>query len=91
MHVCHVADLFATTHGVVILTDKSCREWPRGLVLKIGQPIELRMSGSCVLQSRIAGIDSGRGTKPSAFLLPIVVEKEDVPIGAEVRIGPSAI
>jgi hypothetical protein len=91
MHVGNVIDLFVVSkRGVIILTDKACHEWPRGLVVKIGQLIELHQSGRCVLKTHIAGIDAWGG-KPVAFLLPPDVAKQDVPIGAEVWVTPPTI
>jgi hypothetical protein len=73
--------------GVVVATDTTYEQLPRELKLKIDDPIELRMAGVVILQTRIVGIEHFSPWSPKhsfAFLLPRDLTKPDVPIGAEV-------
>ena len=73
--------------GIVVVTDTTWEQLPRDLKFKIGDPVELRMGGVVVLQTRIAGIEHCDPWSPAhlfGFLLPRDVSKADVPVGSEV-------
>ena len=90
MHAFNVADVYEIQRRVVVLADKSPQEFSTGVALTIGDWVELRVSGRCVLKTSIAGMDVGDATRKFAFMLPLGIAKLDVPIGAEVWVSRAA-
>lgn len=73
--------------GIVVATDTTYEQLPRELKLRVGDPVELRIGGAVVLQTKIVGIehcDPWSPTHTFGFLLPRDLSKADVPIGSEV-------
>lgn len=73
--------------GIVVVTNTTYEQLSQELTLTIGYPVELRMNGEVVLQTKIIGIDHGSPWSPMqslGFLLPGDMNKSDVPIGSEV-------
>ncbi len=89
-----VMDLFQIPgRGVVVITDKTFEELPRGLGFNIGEPVEIHREGQMVLQTRVVGIehcDPWSPKRPFAFLLPPEVLKNDIQPGSEIRFPPKA-
>lgn len=84
-----VADTFEFRgRGLVVTTDTPIERLPRDPKIKTGDLVEFRGAGR-IFRSRIVGIefcDPWSPLRPFAFLLPPLVNKGDVPLGAEIWI-----
>jgi hypothetical protein len=82
----HVLELFdIPDRGVVVATDRAIRDCD--FRLKIGDEIEIRHESRPVFRTKLAGIemcDPYSPSRPFAFLLPISVGKQDIPVGAQI-------
>ncbi len=88
-----VVDTFQIAgRGLVVATDKTYEAFSGKEPFKVGDAVEVRQDGRTILRTYVAGLElctPWSPQQPIPILLPPEITKQNIPIGAELRISPA--